>query len=210
MSGDVRVYTHLLQRTCGANLLMSKELGQDKKRRANFGALCPARRAAVFFIRTERLSIVFSSLSELFSKNKVTFEGGNLVWQSVVNGTSIEFIFGTFVWEIIERGNYNVRSFLRSPLEDSPLSDFVAHIRTAFPDADLILRAPPPVNDEWVVPRNKHFEGPMGETRPLLRDTHDTWTSLERQFASHQRLDFLNYPKMVDELQVRCRCPSGL
>jgi hypothetical protein len=163
MSGESRVYAHMLREHCGASLRLTKSFpGHDKH--DDFGAYCELLQASVFFVRSNLLVESLSVLTRRLSA--VTFDGAAA--PSIFAAS--EVIYGTLVWDLV-KSNMNYSKFVHDSIEHSALSHFANLIKTLLPSASFVLRAAPPLNSDLA----EKMEGPMKGNVALLADTHDTW-----------------------------------
>ena len=208
MSGDARVFAHILQERCdtsGGAFRKSAGYGDlhvDPERTRNFAIWCESVNAWVLFVRSNQLKggwrVVSNAIHEMLV-NDVQFADMSVPWKSDGNISTlpvpldtfskhVEVIFGAFVWDVIGRGGSNVSAFMHEHVEESLLASFYAELRAAMPHASFVLRAAPPVNPQ----KGGKLEGPLSSNLALIRDTHDSWVAREEAFAAQHGIDFLN------------------
>ena len=199
MSGEARVYAHMLRLHCGPALRLSRDY-DGQARRTNFGAYCEELRSSVFFVRVETLNHT-TALDVAAPVAQMKFEGAPV---PALIETPTEVIFGVFVWNIIGLPGQDVAKFINGSVE-SALAPFVRSVQNMLPSASLVLRASPPVNP----PMGGKIEGLLSKNLPLIRDTYDSWTTQERHFAAKIGIEYLDASTLVHEYQVALDIARG-
>ena len=208
MSGEARIYAHQLQRRCVAHhgtFHRSTDYHMGA-RTSNFAVWCESINAWALYVRSNRLGEnwlaidaasrgLLASVSTPSSKSEPHMAGHATSFDT--SRTHVEVIFGTYVWDVIDRDGKDVSVFMHQNIDESQLAIFYAQMQAAMPNAWFVPRGAPPVNPLPVNPlhdtfTNSHVEGKLDRNLPLIRDVHDTWVAQEQAFAARNGIDFLN------------------
>ena len=215
MSGDARLSAHTVHERCkttGGAFRRSAHYGDpqvDPERKRDFAIWCESINAWVLYVRclgSNRLIDGWLTVRKAINAmlvNDTQFAGTSVPSESDASNTStlpvplgasskhVEVIFGSYVWDVIERGGSNVSDFLHRHIEESILARFYAELRAAMPHASFVLRAAPPANPT-MTSSGPSIEGPLSGNLALIRNAHDSWVAQEQAFAARRGIDFLN------------------
>ena len=175
MSGEARIYAHMLQQRCrqhasggayafhrstdyGAPVSPTKML-RFTAHRKNFAVWCESMGAWALYVRVNRLEggwpETLSAIRALLIDDKL-FADVSTPWRDSdairrlpaapldTSTAHVEIIFGTYVWDIIDRGGFDVGAFLSESIEESGVASFYAAARGSLPSACFVLRGAPP------------------------------------------------------------------
>jgi len=211
MSGEARIYAHHLQRHCVAHhgTFHRSTDYHEGARTSNFAVWCESINAWALYVRSNRLEAnwqaidaasrgLLASVSTPSAKSEPYMDMAGHATSFDTSRTHVEVIFGTYVWNVIDRDGNDVSVFMHQNIDESQLAIFYAQMQAAMPNAWFVLRGAPPVN----LPSNSHVEGKLDRNLPLIRDVHDTWVAQEQAFAARNGIDFLNAFQLITEYHV--------
>jgi len=186
MSGEARVFADAMRRHCPTSDFHIDRVDDkhDTKISHDFAATCTSKNASVAYIRDNALT---SSSVRLRSKlDLIRAQGSELYHDPTM------VVFGTFVWDIIDRAGFP-KHLHGDPKE--VLEPFVGELSKTWPVASKLLRGSPPVNV------GRGIEGPLQADVGAIVDLHDQWVAREYTFAASAGLLFLDASRLVDQYQ---------